>query len=316
MGDGVSGAHAGSGSDAARLKPVQVRRLRGGLWVAVAHGSEPLVVNATVASAMARRPGENGRPRALPPDLLDTLVDAGFTYDGSHRIAEPAAPPGSGAWRLARAGLWVSMVVLATMAAALLVAGGPPTGADLVPAGVHPALAVAIALGIAVLTAVPHELAHVVFGRTMRQRRGGVRLRTARASATTTLTHTWAWPGSARLAAVCAGLTVDLLFLVAALAVRAAGGGWVATVAVTVLVMRIVWQLRFHRNCDGRHALTMLIDDPVIDSDTRHRLRAREWHAMTTDNRLWAAALIVGVAAELSLVAVWLVPAAVALLGG
>lgn len=75
---------------------------------------------------------------------------------------------------------------------------------------------------------------------------------------------------------------------------------------MTVMVMRIVWQLRFHRNCDGRHIAKMLIDNPTIDTDTRQALTARTWTSAPPSSWFWSAIVAVGVLAELALFAAWL----------
>lgn len=289
------------------LKPVQMRRLRKGSWVAVADGAEPLVMDEDTAMLLSRpKRAENREP--LPSELVGALSDAGFLATDADPGSTPTPPPTSRLWSALRVGLWTWFLVSSGVAAALLVLDGFPTGVDLLPEEVPAVFAVGFALTAAMVTAVPHELAHVLFGRTFQRPRGGVRVRARRAFATTTLTHTWCWPLSARLAAVCAGLGVDLLLLVAALAHRTLTGHWAATVLVAILVIRIVWQLRFHRNCDGRHVLTMFVDDPLLDSDTRRLLRSGGWGDMDLRHRVWSVALAVGVIAEVALVVVWPVP--------
>lgn len=120
---------------------------------------------------------------------------------------------------------------------------------------------------------------------------------------------------SPRLAAVSAGIVVDLAFLTFAFVLRATTGAWVATVAVTVMVMRIVWQLRFHRNCDGRHVAKMFIDNLTIDTDSKQALIARLWASAPRSAWSWLAIAATGVLAELALIAVWLAPATLRLLG-
>ncbi len=295
------------------LKPVRTRELRDGMWVAVAEDSEPLVVNEAIAKALCDPGGIEGDSTLDP--LTETLSDAGFT-DGSSGVSlRPPSAPVSAGWKAARAVLWALGAALFTASAALLLHGGVPTGADAISVGPHPLLAVTVAVGVALVTAVPHELAHVMFGRAFGHRRGSVRVKVRRASATTNLTHVWAWSASPRLAAVSAGIVVDLAFLTLALMLRATTGAWVATVAVTVMVMRIVWQLRFHRNCDGRHIAKMLIDNPTIEADTKRALTPRLWTSTPRSAWLWLAVAAAGVLAELALFAMWLAPAALRLLG-
>ena len=293
------------------LKPVRIRELRDGMWVAVAEDSQSLVVDEAIAKALCD-PGDIEASSALDP-LTETLSDAGFTDSSADGSLRPPSAPVGASWRAARAVLWVVGAALLTASAMLLLHDGVPTGADAISVGPHPLLTITVTIGIAIVTAVPHELAHVVFGRTFGRRRGSVRVKVRRASATTNLTHVWAWSVSPRLAAVTAGIVVDLAFLTFALVLRATTGAWVTTIAVTVMVMRIVWQLRFHRNCDGHHIMKMLLDNPNID--TKRALTARLWTSAPRSAWSWLVVAAAGVLAEIALFAVWLAPAALRLLG-
>lgn len=297
-----------------RLKAVRSRRLRDGRWVVVAEGSEPIVTTETVAHDLG---GEECLEASLiEAQLTEALVEAGFvSEDADISCIAPPKAPRSVTWRAARGSLWVVSGLLVAIAAWFLVRDGLPTGLGVASAGPSPALALTAAIGVAIVTSVPHELAHVVFGRTTHRRFGSVRLDTKRAAATTSLTHVWAWPLSARLAALCAGLVVDLGFLVMFLVVRASTDAWIATVGIAVLVMRIVWQLRFHRNCDGRHAAKMLFDNPVIEDEVRREFAERRWTGPSWVPLVWKSLMALGVLAEVSLFLVWVAPAILRLVG-
>lgn len=295
------------------LKPARMRTLRRGMCVVVASESEPLVVDEATARLIWG--DDQLRPPVVAASLLSTLADAGFLQrEGDRARLPPAVPIGPG-WTLARATLWTATVVLLAASVPLLTSGGVPHGADAISRGPNPLLSLTVALGIAIVTSVPHEFAHVLFGNTLGQRRGSVRVRAVRASATTNLTHVWAWTMSPRLAAVSAGLVVDLAFLTVALTLRAVTDSWIADVGVAVMTIRIVWQLRFHRNCDGRHIAKILLDSPSIDLDARVKISRRAPARGAGTTALWLSLLVVGAAAELSLLAVWILPAAAELLG-
>lgn len=294
-----------------RFKPVRSRRLRGGAWVIVASGSEPLIVPDEIEHALASG-ATSTRPDFVA--LCDVMSEAGFVVSGRDGAMTPLpSPPDTPAWTVARWALWMIGLIMAVAAAILLVKNGIPTGADVISAEAHPMVVVVLAITIAAVTSVPHELAHVLFGKTFRQHRGSVRLDPRRAAATTSLTHVWTWPLSSRLAAVSAGLVVDLCFLVVALATRETTGSWVATVGVAILLMRIVWQLRVHRNCDGRHIAKMLIDNPMIEVETQQAIKLRQ--AATPVTWLWGGLVALGIVAELSLLVVWIGPAVLRVVG-
>lgn len=294
-----------------RFKPARSRRLRGGEWVIVASGSEPLVVPEEIAHALA-----SGATPTRPDftALCGMMSEAGFVLTGRDAtMTRLPSPPNTPAWTVARRALWIVGFIMVVAAAVLLVKNGIPTGVDVIFAEVPPMVVVVLAIVIAVVTSVPHEFAHVLFGKTFYLNSGSVQLDPRRAVATTSLTHVWTWPLSSRMAAVSAGLVVDLCFLVIALAAREATGSWFATVSVAVLLMRIVWQLRFHRNCDGRHIAKMLIDNPMIEIETRQAFKGDK--AVTRVARLWGSLVVLGIAAELSLLVVWVGPAVLCAVG-
>jgi membrane protein len=293
------------------LKPVRTRRLRDGAWVVVAEESEPLVVSEAVAKVLQGQ-NEASDSCVLSP-LVDTLLDAGFTKENSTEIAKrPPGAPLSIGWKTARVALWMSGAVFFVSSVTLFLHNGIPTGVDVISPDSHPLLTVVTALGIALATAVPHEFAHIVFGNVLGHRRV-VRVRVHRALATTSLTHVWAWPLSQRLAAVAAGIIVDLAFLALALGLRTFTGSWIATTAVSVMVIRILWQFRFHRNCDGRHIAKMLLDDPLISLEIKQIATSR---LRSAPHAAWGLALVaVGALAELTLLTVWFIPAVLRLVG-
>ncbi len=293
------------------LKPVRARRLRENMWVVVADGSEPLVVGESIAHALQSQDNFSFTPESL----ASTLSDAGFMFDGSTEVLPPPAPPLSMGWKLSRAALWTIGAILCIDTIALLARDGVPTGSDIVSAGPHPLLVIGIALAMAIATAIPHELAHVGFGRRIGNTRKAVQVHLLQAAATTDLTHVWTWPLSPRLSAVAAGVVVDLAFLTMALTWHSSSDSWVATIAVGVMIIRILWQFRFHRNCDGRHFAKMLVDLPTIDDDSREILKVRSWKSMPRMAWLWLLLLTVGVLVEIALLIVWLIPAVLRLFG-
>jgi len=280
------------------LKPVRTRRLRTGSWVVVAEGSEPLVVDEATARALESS-SSSAAARLLGAE--ETLAAAGFTTNAPGGSPVPEAPRSAG-WRIARAMVWAVGGTLLPAAGVLLVTGGVPLGHQVVPDGAPPLAAVGLAAAVALTTAVPHELGHLAFGR-----RGidALRVRARGASATTNLTHIWAWSDSPRLTAVLVGPVIDLALLTGVLLARHLGAGWPAEVAASVLLARLVWQFRFHRTCDGRHLAKLWLDDPLVGSGT----------AGTSGDRIWRVLLGAGALAEVGLVALWLFPALARLLG-
>jgi hypothetical protein len=295
------------------LKPVRARRLRDGMWVVVAKESEPLVVSETVAKTLQER--EEVEALSVLNPLIDTLSDAGFMSSSTEAEERPSGAPVSFGWKTARTVLWMIGATFFLVSIVLLLHGGMPTGADIISAGSHPLLAIAVATGIAIVTAVPHELGHAMFGNVLGYRHNFIRIQARQATATTNLTHVWTWPLSPRLAAVTAGLIIDLGFLTLALLLRIITASWIATIAVSVIVLRILWQFRFHRNCDGRHIAKMLLDDPLIDVKTKEKFTTRSRISIPHAAYWWLILIFIGILVELALLAVWFAPAVLKMLG-
>lgn len=296
-------------SSADRLKSLQCRELRGGLWVAVARNSDPLVVDRTSAEALTNAATASTMQTKLGVELLEAVRQAGFIRADSDTRPLPEEPVGR-RWRVARATLWVTLLGLLAAAILLLVKQGAPTGSALVPAQVPVAAGLALSLAVATVTATLHECLHVLYGRTSTARHSGVTLNLRLAVATTDLTHTWAWGASARSAAVAAGISADLAVLVSSLIVRGFWPNWVASLIAGTVLARIIWQFRVHRRSDGRHLVKFLIDDPLVDVETWGQIRLGRVKSLRARNVAWIVTVFAGVTAECLLVALWLIPAA------
>lgn len=280
------------------LKQVSSRPLRGGEWVVVAPRAEPLVLNAATKDALESYPATGDE---LPAEFTNALAEAGYvTGVESDTHGEMVPYPPSKSLRF-----FVWFVGLLALAASLwlLSQTGIPWGSAFIQE--QPIMLVgAVSIAIALLSAVPHELAHIWLGRA---NLSGVRL--AQAVATTDLSHTWVWPAGARFLAVCGGFIVDLILFSTFLAIYLWLELWWAWVGSATLLMRILWQFRFHRNCDGRILATFAFDQPAIAELVREK---------ELDKRLatvWISLVVLGFAVDLLLVLGWLGPPVVELLG-
>lgn len=289
------------------VKRVRTRRLRDGSYVAVAHGAAPLVVDERTALALERSSAD--QYQLIDVSLQAFLDESDFTSNEGDEGDAPPASPSSRTSRVVSVSLGVAALLLAITGCALFFHLGLPSYRSLVPSNVNPAGAVVTALVVAIATAIPHELAHVVFGRTRRFRQRGLSFQILKGTATTNLTHVWAWTTPHRMAATGAGLVVDLAFLTFFMAATVFSTHWSLEVASAVMVLRILWQLRIHRNCDGRHMLKMLLDDPLLTSNVAAS-GARSWKSgRPIRHRIWALATICGITIEAAIILVWIGPA-------
>lgn len=280
------------------VAPAVTLRRRGPDAWALASRDGPLIVDARTADA-ARHLQQGITPDELPATLpwltpadaeeLARIVDDGAEHARDLELTDPAHPA------LLRAVAPIALAGLVLSASALLVAGTVPAGGAFAPPGVPPLLAAAVAVLVAVVTTALHESAHVLTGRP----RGGplprVRLRWWRAVTTADLTHTWGWAKPHQLAALGAGVAVDLAVLAAFAGWTALGGGWFPRLVVAVLVARLIWQGGTHRRTDVYFAVAAVLDSPSPRQAGSPRVR-----------RLFAALAALGVCLDLVLLYGWL----------
>lgn len=290
------------------LPPFGARRLRDGRWVVVTD-SEIICLDDITMSVLrdidvddgVRHTSRGGAVLAAL-DELDLLQEDADASTGVEQSPSEHVPLHG---RRARVVLWA---VLAAGSAACLVAlydKGPLTGQDLVPPALSPPGAVASITAVAVVTSIPHELLHVVVGRRAGEPPPRVRVRAGTAVASTSLTHTWLWNRPAQLAAIAAGLAADVAIL-ASLLWLADMTDWLPRLCASVVAARILWQAGMHRRCDGALALSAVMDDPTLRTDTVSVLRGRA--RPCSRHIVGIAAAVVGVGVDAFLATVWARP--------
>jgi hypothetical protein len=293
-----------------QVKPINSRQLRSGAWVIVAYDAAPLVLSGEMHAMLSRRHLQDLETES--PLLWGALHDAGYLTSQPGFAGKVPVAPMSKTWRTARFILWAAGIVLVPWILWLSIKIGIPHGADVISAGPHPIGVLMVAVSVAIGTAIPHELAHMFFGRS---RRGQGALSLGQAVATTELSHVWAWPVSPRFAAVAAGLVVDALFLVVFLTAWHIGGSQWPMIAATIVFVRMVWQLRVHRNCDGRHLLKLLLDDPAVEVEAGSASRGHGSSSASRGANIWRICSAIGVLVELLMAFYWLIPALLRLIG-
>lgn len=146
------------------------------------------------------------------------------------------------------------------------------------------------------------------FGQETGSARPSLKIKPILGIATTSLAHTWLWPRTSHVAALAAGVASDIVLLNIALAMIYFTGSWAAQLCSSVLIARILWQLRLHRPVDGYLVLAALRDDPTWRSDCTTALRSGGLRSLTSGSRLWLAAAVLGLAVDVALILGWLWP--------
>lgn len=75
---------------------------------------------------------------------------------------------------------------------------------------------------------------------------------------------------------------------------------WMISLGISILSLRIIWQFRFHKNCDGQLIVLSILDDPTlaIESEDNNSRNARIWMKLK----------IIGYCVDLFIIIYWILP--------
>ncbi len=155
-----------------------------------------------------------------------------------------------------------------------------------------------------VITTILHEFMHIIFSNNLSHMKGVVKFSIKKAVAYVPLSHVWTWPLPSRLAAISAGVILDLFWLSCITLARTYHDSELLILISFVLLLRIIWQLKFHKKSDGRYFVMMLMDNPFIDSDYKNNRS----NLTTCEIVVWKLCMIIGRAVDVYFVALLVVP--------
>ncbi|WP_017471377.1 hypothetical protein [Amphibacillus jilinensis] len=277
------------------LKPVSVRQLKNGMWIVLAEDTTPLVVDEAFARALT----EHGALSAYD-DALSILKDNGFYKEVSSEIKSLPKEPSSLNWKISMYLLFIIGLMSAMVAFILTAFNGLFTGIDIMNAPTPVFITIPFIIIFSLATTLVHEFMHVVFARSHRSMFGGIRLKFLQAKAYVSMTHIWVWPLTARLAALSAGLVFDFFLLASLLIIQLFTTNGLLATAISIQWLRITWQFRFHKNCDGQLMALSILDNPTVAIEkTDHSIR---------DVRMWRRFEIIGHLVNLFIFIYWIFP--------
>jgi len=252
------------------LKHIYKRKLKGGDWVVLAAGSDPLVVSEEVARELTNK---NTLIDDFDADIASVLRDSGFIeklQQSTKRIPEEGAGL---KWSIFRFGLLVVGVISFAVVLFVTPIIGLPVGSKIITNEVPLWLNLLFVLFFSVSTTLLHEFMHMLYARTLRNKSNehGLNLEVKKSTATVSMTHIWVWSFISRITALVAGIAIDLLLLSCCSIAQLFFDSWLFVTASAVLWIRILWQFRFHKNCDGQLIAITIFDNPMIAIDARDK---------------------------------------------
>lgn len=277
------------------LKPIKGRKLKNGEWIVVAKESDALIVNEELAKSLIH----NNSIEYYNSETVHLLQENGFFIDENDKKLSLPNENNNMKWSIKRVALFVigGLSILITLVLSLF--KGVPSGSvwinDMITLPAH----LIFLIGFSLITTLIHELMHIIFSRSYSLKTGGLRLNAVQAKATVSMTHIWVWSFSSRLAALSAGLVFDFFLLASLLILDYFFTDWKVLTAISILWLRIIWQFRFHKNCDGYFIASALFDNPILGIDGIKGSR---------EDKIWKILKIFGSAVNLIILVYWIIP--------
>lgn len=277
------------------LKPIKGRRLKSGDWIVIAKEAEPLVVNEELAKSLIY----NNALEDYGSEIVNILQENSFYTNATDKSESLPEEKNNIRWNVKRMILFIIGGLSILTAFTLTLLKGVPNGSIIINSSLSLPTNLILLIAFSLITTVIHELMHIVFARSYRIKTGGLRLHVLQAKATVSMTHIWVWSFSSSLAALSAGLIFDFFLLAYLLILDYFITGWIVTAAISVLWLRIIWQFRFHKNCDGHFIALALFDNPMLGIDG---------NGSGKEIIIWRMLKIIGYIVNLVIIVYWIIP--------
>jgi hypothetical protein len=283
------------------IKPLSYRKIKNGNWVILANKSELLVVDETTGKSLV----EEKKFIFDHDEVMSILYENGFFTHSVEDIKKLPEEKESLKWQFMKyllftVGLFSVFVILA-----LVPIIGVPIGDKLISDEAPLSIIFIFIIIFSMSTSFFHELMHILYAQNWKIKFGGLDLSIRKASATVSMTHVWTWSFVGRTAAVSAGVILDLLILACFSLTQLFYDHWVIIVASSVMWLRIIWQFRFNKSCDGKIVAMMIIDNPMIDIDASN---PKNKNSKSKEFKSWMRLKVVGFIVEAIILAFWIIP--------
>lgn len=287
--------------DKSSMKLLFSRKLKNGNWIVLAAGSEPLVIDEELADNLLQGADIE---KKIDKETLEILKESGFYADtGKNDILIPEEKKNL-KWKILRCGLLTVGALASLIVLIVAIFIGVPLGNQIISNEVSLGVSVVYAVIFAGGTTVFHELMHIVFARTWNGYFKGLHLNMRNATAVVSMTHIWVWSLLGRVCAISAGVIIDLVLLACLSVVKLFYENWIIISGISILWLRILWQFRFHKNCDGRLLIMTILDNPLADINEKN-LDNTVYHK---EIHIWKRLKIIGIIVDVVILVLWILP--------
>lgn len=283
------------------LKDISYREMNNGDYILYADRSELLVVNRELALDVI---GINKINTIKNKKIFEVLKNNGFLIDKSKKNNVLPKEPRSNIFRM----IQFFLIILFAFGILLIVSYGSQkliwNSFEIVSFDRKIFKLILIAILFSIGTTILHEFMHVIFSNNINNIKRIFNISLRKSIAYVSLTHVWTWSTFSRLVAVSAGVMIDTVILAILLVTGTILNSDIEMVLISTMLLRIIWQFRFHRKSDGRYFLMMLLDNPLIDIDYKTNRSV----LIKKDVLAWSAAYVVGKTIDLYLLCFWILP--------
>lgn len=256
-------------SEAESLKKISFRKLKSNQYIIVAQDSAPMVVEECVLKSFLK-----GDFSLLEnTDIHKVFKQNGFLIPKGNEIMDlgPIVEDDTYFGRVIRGILFLLGILSAGIVIVLFYYTGIPTGNVIFPYDVPMWKSFFLIFMFYIPTALLHEFMHMLFGKTFSRKKGNLGINLKKNIVFVSLNHIWTWSLGARIAALAAGIILDVFLLMILLYLQVLINHWVFMSAASLLLYRIIWQFQFYKNCDGRLLAMNILDNPFIHIDVRNK---------------------------------------------
>ena len=278
-----------------KLNPISYRKLKNGSWILLASKDEPIVVDKETKDILLNKTLD---PTLYEDGFTQILREGGFIESTSEKNTELCKESSTKVWLFLR--IMILSIGLTSLISVLIsiFIFRVPIGDSLLPKDIPIGKSLLFALVFSLATTTIHELMHITFGESWHKTHK-FNIFATRSVATVSLSHIWTWSLLGRIAAVCAGMAIDLFFLTILTYAQVWINSWMLIVACSLLWLRILWQLRLHKRSDGQLLISICLDDPFLNSELKTHSNLL--------NRMTIIKLF-GYFFSLILISIWLIP--------
>lgn len=237
-------------------KPLYLRKLKDGKWIVLALDSEALVIDEDLAESFLQGTSINEK---CNDETIEIFRQSGFYNNEQNASAVIPEEKDNKKWKTARYALLIGGVLALLITIFLTLATGIPIGSMIIPPKIDLWRSISFAIAFAATTTIIHELFHIIYSRNWKNLSRSFHISLKKSVVTVSMTYIWVWSLLARVCAVLAGIIWDVILLAVFSISRLLFDNWIVLSAISILWVRVLWQLRFHKNCDGRLFAMLLL---------------------------------------------------------